>query len=443
MPVPGLNDEKLSPQHAPSAPRGDDKRRTPRSAFTFSPPSKTALKHIALIGNMPPQRCGIATFTDDTLIALKAHDPSLRIDLYALADPAAKHDDAQFTGSIGRQDRYAYEAAGRAINRSGVQSVWLQHEYGIFGGEDGEYVLSLLDALNVPLCVTLHTVLEEPSALQRRILERMIMQAERLIVMAEYGKLILQEQYGAPPSKVTVIPHGIPDRPYIKPSRAKKMLGMTDRKIVLTFGLLSHDKGIGHMISALPSIVERHPDALYIVVGATHPHLIEQEGEALRNQLMREVLDKQLEDHVLWINEFVSLDELTRYIQAADIYVTPYLNPMQVTSGTLAYATGLGKPVISTPYVHATELLPRSGGTLVPFRDHTALATHVSALLSDDLRRARAARQAYECGRTMTWDCYAEAAKNCLISASSSGKAHSATITSSHLAMLPDTRPTC
>lgn len=377
-------------------------------AFRFAAINTHLLRHLAVIGNYQPQRCGIATFTTDTCDALANLDRQLQLDVYAIDDESVREYGSPVIERIRRGDRHAYKAAGRKISASGAQIAWLQHEYGIFGGDDGNYALDLIDQIAIPLCVTLHTVLEDPSANQRHIIVELSRKSDLLIVMAEYGRDLLQREYGVDPEKILVVPHGIPDVRYIKPHIAKARFGLTTREIVLTFGLLSHDKGVGYMIDALPLIVERIPTALYIILGATHPQLIAQEGESLRNHLKAKIAANGMADHVLWIDDFVELNELTRYLQAADVYVTPYLNPMQVTSGTLAYATGLGKPVVSTPYVHAKELLPDSGGVLVPFRDSAALSAAVTSLLSDHDARNSSARQAYDHGRHMIWSCYAE-----------------------------------
>lgn len=368
------------------------------------------VQHLALVGNHSPQLCGIATFTADTRTALTAYDAALDIDTYAIDDGSVSEYPPAVTGTIIREHLEDYRVCARTINDSGAQLAWLQHEYGIFGGADGQYILAFIDALNMPLAVTLHTVLEHPSPSQRDILLCLAKKAELLIVMAEHGRNLLERVYGVAKHRIAVIPHGIPDRSYVAPDTIKPEFGLDGRKVVLTFGLLSHDKGINFMIDALPAIVRKDPSVTYIILGATHPHLLASEGEALRHQLEQRVRDLGMRDHVLWVNDFVELDELTRYLQAADVYVTPYLNPMQVTSGTLSYATGLGKPVVSTPYVHATELLIQGNGTLVPFEDSAALATEIVRLLSDDETRGKMAAQAYRLGRTMTWDRYAGSA---------------------------------
>ncbi len=226
--------------------------------------------------------------------------------------------------------------------------------------------------------------------------------------MAEHGRKLLRNVYCVPSDRIAVIPHGIPDFPYVEPDIAKRKFGLEGRRVLLTFGLLSHDKGIGHMIDALPAIVAAEPSTLYVILGATHPNLLASDGETLRRSLERRIDTLGMQDHVRWVNDFVAAETLVDYLQAADIYVTPYLNPMQVTSGTLSYATGLGKPVVSTPYVHAKELLARTGGALVPFADSGALADAVITISCDDGLRHKMAMRAYNVGRTMIWDSYAQ-----------------------------------
>lgn len=381
------------------------------SAFSFvvRTTDDNEVRHIALIGNYSPQQCGIATFTADTRTAMRLANDDIQIDTYAMDDGSIEKYPAAVTDTIIRERTADYTEKAHDINRSGAQLCWLQHEYGIFGGADGEHILALVDELTVPLVITLHTVLTKPTDNQRRVLLKLAQKAELLIVMARHGRNTLQDVYGISADKIVVIPHGIPDCKYVDPDTAKPELGFTQRKVVLTFGLLSHDKGIGYMIDAMPAIVRADPSVIYVVLGATHPHLLANEGEALRESLQQRARNLGVEDHVRWVNAFVELDELTRYLQAADVYVTPYLNPMQVTSGTLAYATGLGKPVVSTPYVHASELLTNGNGKLVPFKEAAALAEEVSTLLADNEARSTMAAAAYQTGRTMTWDSYAQA----------------------------------
>jgi glycosyltransferase involved in cell wall biosynthesis len=368
------------------------------------------LSRVALIGNFPPRRCGIATFTCDTRDALMLASPDLAVDVYAMDDGIDISQAPIGLTMIAQDDRRAYLAAAKKINASGADVTWLQHEFGIFGGNDGDMVLDLVDAIASPLAVTLHTLLENPSPNQRRVMNALIQKASILIVMAHKGRDILQRCYHADPSKIKVIPHGIPDLPYVLPRDADHFSEFAGREVILTFGLLSPEKGIGDMIEAMPRIVASCPKALYVVLGATHPHIIANDGETLRQSLQTRAIQLGVEDHVLFIDAFVDLDKLTQYLQSADVYVTPYHNPNQITSGTLSYAVGLGKPVISTAYVHAQELLGDGTGVLVPFRDPVSLANAVIKLLDDDDYRADLSARAYAAGRTMTWQRYASTA---------------------------------
>ena len=373
--------------------------------------------HIAHVGNFPPQKCGIATFTADTVTACRDAFPAMANDLYILSD--ANDDAPEITANgrtslVERRDRSAYRRAALQINASGAEAAWVQHEFGIFGGEEGDYLLDFIDALRVPLAVTLHTILTDPTPRQFGIMQAILHNASRVIVMAQKGREILLDRYGADPAIIEVIPHGIPDEPYVEPARVKPAIGVANDPVILTFGLMSRSKGIADMIDAMPAIVERVPNARYIVLGATHPGVIAHEGESYRDSLKEKVARYGLEDNIIWVDRYVELDELTRYLQAADVYVTPYHNPEQITSGTLSYAVGLGKPVVSTGYVHASELLDGGIGELVPFHDPAALARKVGDLLTDDVRRERIAQYAYAIGRTMTWERYAEAAARTL-----------------------------
>lgn len=370
-----------------------------------------APRHIALIGNALPRRCGLATFTSDTYDALKASLPDLTVDLYAMDDGTGiVYPDHIHT--VAQDDPAAYRAAARMIESSGAQAIWLQHEYGIFGGIAGDHILKLLDRTTLPLLVTLHTVLENPGDDERRVLQALAARAGKLIVMAEKGRAILRSVYGVPDAQIEVIPHGVPDRPFAETAAMKPRFGFDDREVILTFGLLAPDKGIEGVIRAMPAIVARHPDALYVVLGATHPNLKRHRGEEYREALEALAAAQGVAEHVRFIDAFVEQDELLDYLQAADIYVTPYLKRDQITSGTLSYAVGVGKPVVSTPYIHATEILADDHGVLIDFRDSEAMAREISALLADDSARKALAARAYARGRTMLWSQLAERAMN-------------------------------
>jgi glycosyltransferase involved in cell wall biosynthesis len=369
------------------------------------------MRRIALIGNHVPRRCGIATFTADTAAALAARYPDIAIDIWAMNDRPDAHDYPEaVTGTIEQNDPVSYSLAAQAIEGSGDDLVWIQHEFGIFGGPAGDLLLKLVNQVSLPIAITLHTVLNQPSTDQKRVMDALIARADCLIVMAEKAREILIEHYGARPSQITVIPHGIPDRPLVAPSAAKAKIGLDQRPTILTFGLLSANKGIETMIAAMPEIVRSIPDALYLVLGATHPHLVANEGEAYRERLQRQVCDLGMDEHVRFIDSYVAIDELLDYLAAADVYVTPYRNAAQMTSGTLAYAVGLGKAIVSTPYVHASEILQDDHGLLVDFDDSAGFAAAIRGLLANSSRLSELQERTYALGRTMIWSRLAEAA---------------------------------
>ena len=378
--------------------------------------------HIALLGNFLPRKCGIATFTTDTYTALRARFPDLKVDVYAMDDHPGRYDYPEaVVGAIPQHDRAAYVEAGRSIANSGAQALWMQHEYGIFGGEAGQHVLALIDRAGLPLIITLHTVLEKPSAAERSVLEGLLRRAARVIVMAERGKEILTRVYGANAKSVAVIPHGVPDRPFALPDAFKGRFGWSGRRVILTFGLLAPGKGIETIIEAMPAVVAKHPDAMYVVLGATHPNLVAHEGERYRDQLKAQAATLGVGDNIAFIDAFVDHDDLIDYLQAADIYATPYLNPAQITSGTLSYAVGVGKAVVSTPYVHATEILSDGHGVLVDFRDSAAFAREINDLLGSERNSTRLSERAYARGRTMIWSRVVENAMD-EVAASIAGK---------------------
>ncbi|MCW3835257.1 glycosyltransferase [Sphingomonas canadensis] len=377
----------------------------------MAPNDSTALRHIALIGNFLPRKCGIATYTTDTHAALKARFPDLRVDVYAMDDHPGRYDyPPEVTRAIPQNERSAYVEAARAIEESGAQALWVQHEYGIFGGAAGEMLIALLDRLTIPVIATLHTVLERPSADERRVMEQLLRRSARVIVMAERGREILRRVHGVGDRLVRMIPHGVPDRALADPETRKPRFGWQGREVVLTFGLLAPNKGIETMIAAMPEIVAARPQALYVVLGATHPNLVAHEGEAYRDRLKALAAEKGVGDHVRFVDAFVEQEELLDYLQAADIYATPYTNPAQITSGTLSYAVGVGKPVVSTPYVHAAEILADDHGVLVGFGDVDGFAKAIVRLLSDPAERALISGRAYARGRTMLWPRLAESA---------------------------------
>ncbi|TPG49835.1 glycosyltransferase family 4 protein [Sphingomonas glacialis] len=370
-----------------------------------------SIDHVALVGNFLPRKCGLATYTTDTFTALKGRFPDLKIDVYAMDDHPGRYEyPPEVTRSIPEQDRMQYLEAAREIEASGAQALWLQHEYGIYGGPAGEHILALLERVSMPVIVTLHTILEKPNADQRRVMEGLLRRASRVVVMAERGREILERVYGAAGRSIVMIPHGVPDREFVAPDTLKARFGWEDRDVVLTFGLLAPGKGIEVMINALPAIVEQNPNVLYAVLGATHPNLVAHEGEKYRDKLKALALDHGVGRNIEFIDAFLEHDELIDYLQAADIYATPYLNPAQITSGTLSYAVGVGKAVVSTPYVHATEILADGHGVLVDFGDSAAFAREINALLGSERNRIKLSERAYARGRTMIWPRLAEVA---------------------------------
>ena len=383
--------------------------------MTRTSPLPDRVDHIALIGNFLPRKCGLATFTTDCFEAMCARFPDMRVDVYAMDDrPGSYAFPPAVTATIPQDDRAAYLDAARTIDASGAQAIWVQHEYGIYGGAAGEHLIALLDRTGLPVIATLHTVLEQPSADERRVMEALLRRSARVIVMAEKGRDILHRAHGVDPRKVVVVPHGVPDRALVDPDTMKSRFGWDGRQVILTFGLLAPSKGIETVIEALPAIAARHPDALYVILGATHPNLVAHEGEVYRDRLHALAAQLGVERHIAFVNAFVEQDELLDYLQAADIYATPYPNPAQITSGTLSYAVAMGKPVVSTRYVHATEILADDHGVLVPFGDSGAFAGAINALLDDDGARAVMARRAYGRGRTMIWPRIAEAVADLL-----------------------------
>ncbi len=373
------------------------------------PADGTKITRLALIGNFLPRQCGIATYTTDVFTAMRARFPDVAVDVYAMDDHPGRYAyPPEVSGTIPETDLSAYLETARKIDASGADAIWVQHEYGIYGGPAGDYLLALLDRTTLPVVVALHTILEKPNPDERRVMEGLLRRAARVIVMAERGRDILQRVYGASPRQIVMIPHGVPDRELVDPDSLKPQFGWEGRKVVLTFGLLAPNKGIETVIEALPAVIERHPNLLYVVLGATHPNLVAYQGEAYRDRLKALAEARGVAGNVTFVDAFVEHDELLGYLQAADIYVTPYTNPAQITSGTLSYAVGVGKPVISTPYVHATEILADGHGVLVPFGDVAAFAREIDTLLSSDRDRLRLSQRAYARGRTMIWPQLAE-----------------------------------
>lgn len=365
----------------------------------------TDKKSIALIGNYLPRRCGIATFTADLVDVLSSE--ILHHDCWAVAmndkpEGYAYPDKVHF--EINQKSLADYSLAAAFLNIRQVDVVCLQHEYGIFGGPAGSHILTLLSGLRMPVVTTLHTVLAEPTEEYRAVMIRLAELSDRLIVMSQKAIDLLQSVYFINPLKIIYIPHGIPDMPFIDPSYYKEKFGVQGKKMMLTFGLLSQNKGIETALRALPKVIEQFPEVSYIVLGATHPHVLKREGDAYRLSLQQMVQKLGLKKHVFFQNRFVTLQELTEYLSAADIYITPYDDKAQITSGTLAYAMGTGKAVVSTPYWYAEEMLAEGRGLLVPFKDEDAMRDALIELLENDDKRHSICKLAYDFCRDATWE---------------------------------------
>lgn len=369
-----------------------------------------AAHRIAVIGTYVPRKCGIATFTADLVEQLGRYHPEVDVDVYALIDPDARIDYRGLTGSIDQHRQDAYAKAARAINESGVDAVWLQHEYGIFGGDCGEMVCDFADRLAAPLILTLHTVLADPSIRQREILRRLLSRASQVMVMSDQSAQLLFEMYGVGAERLSVIPHGAPDRPFGRQDLFKAQLGLGGRPVLMTFGLLGPGKGIETVIKALPVIAARHPDVVYRIVGATHPDLVRRDGESYREGLMKLADDLGVGAQIEWVNRYLDTDGLLDQLEACDIYLTPYPGLQQSTSGTLSYAVALGKAVVSTPYIHARELLAGGVGELIEPGSELAIATAVTDLLDHRERLDAMQRRAYAKGRETIWPRFADRA---------------------------------
>ena len=373
-----------------------------RTGLTIMPDSK--IRKIAFVGDYLPRKCGIATFTHDMYASVAGRFPDAECFVVPVNDRPEGYDyPPEVRFEIEEQDLESYRRAADFLNFANTDVVCLQHEYGIYGGVAGSHILGLLRDLRMPVVTTFHTVLREPDVDQRRVLKELAALSARVVVMTERARTFLRGIYGVPEAKIDLIAHGIPDTPFVDPDLYKDQFGVGGRLVALTFGLLSPNKGIEHMLRAVPEVHESFPDFVYIVLGATHPGLVREQGERYRLSLERLARDLGISKQVIFYNRFVELKELTEFIRAADVYVTPYLNPAQITSGTLAYSFGCGKAIISTPYWHAEELLADGRGVLVPFADSGALAREICGLLRDAPRRNAMCEQAYRLGRGMVW----------------------------------------
>jgi glycosyltransferase involved in cell wall biosynthesis len=363
-----------------------------------------ALRKVALLGNHLPRQCGIATFTSDLAGAITDELPDIDCSVVAMTDPGRKYAyPARVSFEIAATELAAYRRGADFLNASGADIVSVQHEYGIFGGKAGNHVLALLRDLRMPIVTTLHTILAEPDPQQRAVMAELTRLSSRLVCMSASGAALLRDAYGVSESKIDLIPHGVPHLPDAQQSKAK--LGVLGKPMILTFGLLSSGKGIEHVIDAMPDILRQHPTAIYVVVGATHPHVKESQGESYRLMLEARARRLGVDGNVVFHNRFVEPHEVTEFLAAADIYVTPYLDPHQATSGTLAYAVGSGKATISTSYLYARELLGEGRGILVPWPkdDPQGIARAVTSILGDETLAAGLRERAAAFGTGMFW----------------------------------------
>ncbi|MCP5535241.1 MAG: glycosyltransferase [Akkermansiaceae bacterium] len=362
------------------------------------------IQNVAFLGGHIPRQCGIATFTADLRAAVAREYPQAACRVVAMTDREQRYD---FPGCVAyeifQENRTDYTQAADFLNLRGVEVLSVQHEFGIFGGPSGVYLLDLLRSVRMPVVATLHTVLREPNDDQRHVMNELNRLCDRFVVMAEHGRQMLGEVYGISEMKVDVIHHGVIDVPFLDPEFNKEQFGVLGRTVLLTFGLLSPNKGLENAIKALPEIIAKHPDVVYVIAGVTHPHLRAHEGEVYREMLQALAVELGVEDHVKFENRFMDLAELTNLIEASDIYITPYLNAAQITSGALSYAFGAGKAIVSTPYWHAEELLADGRGLIVPFSDPAAIACAVDQYLTNPCLMTSVRKRAYEMGRAMTW----------------------------------------
>ncbi len=362
---------------------------------------------VAFVSSSVPRRCGIATFTADIMAAVKAADPTARCSVVAIDEPnSARAYGAEVRARIRQREPETYRAAATLINESTVNVVNIQHEFGLYGvWKDGVYedhLRPFLIELRKPAVTTLHSVIPDPSPSMREAVRTIAEHSDEVVVMAHTAARLLKSDYGITKTAV-VIPHGMPAIEPRGRHSLKRKLGMTERTIVSTFGLVDPRKGLEYMIGAMPSIVAEHPDALYLIVGQTHPELLKQQGEAYRNTLERAVEELGMSDHIAFVNEYLTQRAIVDYLLATDVYVTPYLDPNQITSGTLAYALGAGKAIVSTPYLHAVEALADGRGIVVPFRDSVSIADSVRRILSDPALKLSLEARAYAYGRETAW----------------------------------------
>jgi glycosyltransferase involved in cell wall biosynthesis len=356
------------------------------------------------LGSYPPRECGIATFTKDVV---DAYDQAFGFasPVIAIDEPGAemRRYDPEVVARIREQNRESYASAAELVSIYPVDLVNIQHEYGLFGGERGEWLADFMSMLDKPAVLTMHTVLPEPDETYLRVTKALCEEASKVVALSETGRNLLEHVYGIDPDVLQVIHHGVPDVPFQDTAAAKASFGIGQRTVISTFGLISRGKGLEFAIEAMRDVVKRHPETLYLILGETHPVVRRQEGESYRESLMAMVRQYGLHYNVQLIDKYLDFDEVVSYLAATDIYLTPYLNPAQIVSGTLAYAVGCGKAIVSTPYLYAQELLAHNRGFLCNFRDAASIASRLNMLLDDPALRRATERRAYRFGRQMTW----------------------------------------
>lgn len=356
------------------------------------------------LGSYPPRECGIATFTKDVV---DAYDRAFGFSspVIAVDEPGAdvRRYPPEVVGRIAQDSRESYAAAARFVNEYPADLVNVQHEYGLFGGERGEWLVDFIRLLEKPAVLTLHTVLPDPDESYLRVTRELCEHASKVVVLSETGRSLLRTVYGIDGDRVECIHHGVPDVPFQDTYAAKASFGVGQRTIISTFGLISRGKGLEYAIEAMSGVVRRHPETLYLILGETHPVVRRQEGESYRESLHAMVRERRLNYNVQLVDKYLDFDEVVSYLAATDIYLTPYLNPRQIVSGTLAYAVGCGKAIVSTPYLYAQELLAHNRGFLCEFRDAASISERLNMLLDDPALRRATERRAYRFGRQMTW----------------------------------------
>lgn len=363
------------------------------------------MNDLLFLATYPPRQCGIATFTDDILQSVEQYMSGTKGSVIAVHDSSSGSCiyPSRVVARLEQHDRAAYRAAAAFINRHPAPVLNVQHEFGIFGGPNGSWLLDLLQEVKKPVVLTLHTVLPSPTFEHRTLVRDLCERVGKVVVLSETARRLLETRYFIEPDYIEFIPHGVPDLPFASTSQAKSSLGLQGRFVFSTFGLLSRGKGLENAIDAMATVARRHPEALYVILGATHPHIRHTEGETYRSQLQTRIDRAGLSHNVTMVNRYLALPDLLDYLLATDAYVTPYVNQAQVVSGTLAYAVGAGKAVISTPYLYAREVLDAGRGMLVPFDDAAAIANAALELVEDPAKRVSVALRAYAFGRRMIW----------------------------------------